>query len=420
MTYRRIASTLAGLVAACLIGCTETGPTNTGESQTLTPEAGQFGLSWLKGLAKVGGTADTGTVETGAQVNFDLGQIKGSTSYYFLLYNIGRRPITDVTLSTNDTNFLVYPSHIDTLLPGGDIGMLPVVRITALHGTAIDGVGYRSLLPMGDNTPSLTVSGTTGSPRGGDTSVVLQAGLKVKALVMAVDVWVGCNHLNLRNPSTIFGGSVKLGGFEIVSMRGYAGTDSKWLRVRNGGNVAVAVACFYTDFSFAPNPPGYSDTLEIGDSLFVSRAGGAPYLCLRIGGDHTVSDYLSLPWQADGNVYFFMSSCQSCDTTCSYFAPFTTLAHAAPCADSANRLFLIDSAMVFWDRRGNCPDSAYSFTLYASTPDTILCRYEDSIAGPVAQCNDSTYHELLETMRTNLTDPNLGLDSTHTVAQIPL
>ena len=110
---------LAGILTILVVECNRTTPVSPNQTITLTPGPGAFGLGYMKGLSK--STANA-AVKSGANVNFDLGSIKGSTAFYFLLYNIGSTPITNVTLSIADTPFAVYPSAMDTLIPGGDVG----------------------------------------------------------------------------------------------------------------------------------------------------------------------------------------------------------------------------------------------------------------------------------------------------------
>ncbi|MEW5801368.1 MAG: DUF333 domain-containing protein [bacterium] len=99
---------------------------------------------------------------------------------------------------------------------------------------------------------------------------------------------------------------------------------------------------------------------------------------------------------------------------------FKELAGNADCADLENRLFLIDKDLILWWRRGTCFDNAYSAILYKETVDTIACMYHDSIGGPQNYCYDPNYADMFETIINNLDCPDLGLDATHTVKEIPL
>ncbi|WP_456427515.1 hypothetical protein [Rhodocaloribacter sp.] len=98
--------------------------------------------------------------------------------------------------------------------------------------------------------------------------------------------------------------------------------------------------------------------------------------------------------------------------------PFIEMAKKAGCADHANRLFLIDGQMVFWDRRGSCKDGSFTYTLYGSAPDEVLCTSYDSIAGPMTSCPEA-FADLFETIITHLDAEDLGLGASHTVEPIP-
>jgi hypothetical protein len=100
--------------------------------------------------------------------------------------------------------------------------------------------------------------------------------------------------------------------------------------------------------------------------------------------------------------------------------PFTERARDADCSEQRNNLYLVDKALVFWERQGSCADAHYSQTLYGKSVDDIKCRYYDSIAGPQEECNDSAFYDMFETMKSNLDAPDLGLGSGHTVEPIPL
>jgi hypothetical protein len=99
-------------------------------------------------------------------------------------------------------------------------------------------------------------------------------------------------------------------------------------------------------------------------------------------------------------------------------SPFKKMAKGAWCSDSRNRLFLIDGQLVFWDKAGECSDAAYAEALYGSTPDQHLCALRDSIAGPVKDCPDERFEEMLNTIMANLDKPDLGLGPEHTVKEV--
>lgn len=101
---------------------------------------------------------------------------------------------------------------------------------------------------------------------------------------------------------------------------------------------------------------------------------------------------------------------------------FIKMAQGAACSDKRNRLYIIDNAQVFWDVAGNCADASYSQTLFGATPDKVLCRSHDSIAGPRTSCTnpDPVVLESFGGIIKNLDKPNLGMDSTHKVEIVDL
>ncbi|MEW6380387.1 MAG: META domain-containing protein [bacterium] len=98
---------------------------------------------------------------------------------------------------------------------------------------------------------------------------------------------------------------------------------------------------------------------------------------------------------------------------------FIQLANNSPCADRENKLYVIDGAMVFHSREGNCADWSYSRTLFGKTPDEIVCSLSDSIAGPQKHYYDPNHADIFDTIIDNLSHPTLGLDESHTVEDIP-
>ncbi|MEE8186463.1 MAG: hypothetical protein V3T99_02235 [Nitrososphaerales archaeon] len=95
---------------------------------------------------------------------------------------------------------------------------------------------------------------------------------------------------------------------------------------------------------------------------------------------------------------------------------FRELARNTSCATITNRLFLIDEEMVFWDRRGNCSDNLFSFTLFGRNPDVVLCYREDSIGGTSSSCEDD-YQEIFNTIMDNLDKSDLRLGNSHQVEE---
>ncbi|MFL6635854.1 MAG: protease complex subunit PrcB family protein [Massilia sp.] len=99
-------------------------------------------------------------------------------------------------------------------------------------------------------------------------------------------------------------------------------------------------------------------------------------------------------------------------------APFVDMARNAACAETKNRLFVIDGKQVFWDHAGRCADAAYEQVLFGAKPESRLCSYGDTIAGPKTYCQDESARALFETIVKHADQPDLGLGSGHKVEQL--
>jgi hypothetical protein len=97
---------------------------------------------------------------------------------------------------------------------------------------------------------------------------------------------------------------------------------------------------------------------------------------------------------------------------------FRQMAGQAPCADLANRLFVIDDQFVFWERRGNCADASFEQQLFGTTADELLCERHDSIAGPIERCPEPEFEPMFLTIVANLEQPDLGLGPERKVVQV--
>ncbi|MEH6436732.1 protease complex subunit PrcB family protein [Massilia sp. DD77] len=97
---------------------------------------------------------------------------------------------------------------------------------------------------------------------------------------------------------------------------------------------------------------------------------------------------------------------------------FVKEVQGAACAEERNRLFLVDSKYVVWDRAGQCADNAWGLVLMGPTPQAVLCSAGDSIAGPQTTCADESARPLFLAIQKNLDKADLGLGSGHKVEQL--
>jgi hypothetical protein len=315
-TFKLLSSTVL-ISSLILAGCDSNAPTQTSlpndNEQTISKGPGSFGVSLLKGLSKQ--SAKT-TVQTDPVVSFDLGCIKGSTAFYFIVFNVGKGPITNITFTVDDSSFSVFPSKIDTLIPGTDVNIVPIIKTVAFHGTPIEGAGNRPLMKQGLNDAMVTISGTTKTINGVDTTVTLSAKLQLTALVMDLQIRssfggpyklpvVSTGRTELHFPDgNYYNFSSGLGlnyqdsivtlkntGNVVLSYKIYKSDDSKW----NGYTVALQDSLIGTlkdgDSLIVPHKyiPGVDQTLE--HFFFIS-------------GNNTTYDPKKLPVRDDGVIYF--------------------------------------------------------------------------------------------------------------------
>lgn len=174
---------------------------------------------------------------------FDLGELKCSREFYFLLTNGGEEPFFDVSLTSSAAAFQVSPSNI-AYLPGkttvhGGIagGFIPIITLGVTHGKRINGVGSGQLLPMNQNSALITISGKT--LQNGDTVRVTQEiEMRVFARVMDIRLFNGQTEVDLAHPDAGFFGSGPMG---TTTYRVYRVTNYTF-DIENSGNVMVNAA----------------------------------------------------------------------------------------------------------------------------------------------------------------------------------
>ncbi len=101
-------------------------------------------------------------------LNYNLGEIKATDNFDFILTNGGDMPIFDINLKVNDESiYNITPKSINVLPSNkfinysNEIGYIPVVSFEVIHGINASGIGYADLLDPGKKTAELTISGKT-------------------------------------------------------------------------------------------------------------------------------------------------------------------------------------------------------------------------------------------------------------------
>jgi len=101
------------------------------------------------------------------------------------------------------------------------------------------------------------------------------------------------------------------------------------------------------------------------------------------GGSPGIEDAALDTENADGN-----NALDACSNAID-MAPFIAQARKASCSSIRNSLTILDCSMILWQVQGNCSDASYSYTLFGTSVDEVLCSYSDSIAGPRSVSNSA-------------------------------
>jgi hypothetical protein len=420
----RLLVAAATMLTAIFVLCSRDMPVMPGENTTVVyPGPGKFSISRVQNLSK----KSAGSLpQTDDHVGFDLGSVKASENYHFLLYNVGFSAVTNISIAFADSHFIAFPAHMDTLFPGIDIGLLPIVTVNAEHGTALTGVGYRPLLPKGNDTAVLRITGTTRTQSGKDSTLILDAAMAVKALVMDIEIRDTGGLVPLGSP----GGRARGDFPEGISDMPFYSVSGCTVAVKNTGNVPITLKVWPEIASINDTSYGAaaSFTIPAGDSAFVPRKSGRQVLC--IDGNNTISDQVKLPLSPNGTCYFCLrgdASCVSSTDTSVDVNSFYTLFYmtTTACPNARCRFFLIDNSLVFWELAGkeNCKyvtAGGRIYRLYGKTPDKLLCSYQGETGSfwTVEHYETKAAHGMLDTIRANLSDSELGLGKNHDVVLI--
>lgn len=234
---------------------------------------------------------------------FFLDTIKSSKSFYFIISNYGQSDITDVTMTTDNKNFIVSPESIP-LIPGTNENLLftQVFSIDVLHGTMINGIGSAEFLNKGENFCNLTIKGKTLSGRS-VTTVSLEAKIIVYAELMSISLFQRRFDYDLNTPdSRLHGG----GSYSIDEMNIFHYfTINPPVTIRNTGNVNIEMTLASFDTG---HPIIQTAIIQPDDTLNLllpfreseTLVGGR----IRLDSEGTTFDINKLSIGRDGAAYF--------------------------------------------------------------------------------------------------------------------
>lgn len=208
------------------------------EEMNQKTEPSYFTLSQIQSSSPNGRTSSVSEIST----EFNLGDIKASKEFYFLLGNGGDKSIFNIKLETSNPMFTISPQKISVLEGRNSTNnsLMPLLSLGVLHGLQLNGVGYTGLLPMGKNQIILSITGKI-LENGDSVEVSATFDMIVSAKQMDITLYSNNVEIDFSNSNAI-GQWVGL-EFEsgLPSIPGYD-FDPTNLKVKNTGNVEISLS----------------------------------------------------------------------------------------------------------------------------------------------------------------------------------
>jgi len=266
------------------------------DDEDIKSRSGYFKLTELRNI----GTKSTQRITNDSiKTAFQLGDLKNSNEFYFLLSNGGDNPIFDVNLKTNNSHFTTSPENI-SVLPGSETdingSIIPLISMAVIHGTQINGIGFAELLPMGENLATLTITGKTIENH--DTiNLISNFYFSVDAKIMDIKIFDNGQEINLLKPVGSFAGPFDIAGLGFIR---YYQTSSDSLQINNTGNVDITLRITEAD--------SYGNVNDLDPITVMQNQGlrinvNKHYLVLSLDSEGTITDYTHIQLGDDGNGY---------------------------------------------------------------------------------------------------------------------
>jgi hypothetical protein len=296
-----------------MFGCTKptTSPNVETESQ------GKFALAQIQ-VPSVSSESEIAIFQsvqnTSSQnTNFNLGEIRNTTDFYFTLSNVGNNSITDITLISANPNFIITPAKIDTLHPSSALRLLQVIKVIAIHGTSESRVGSAPVMAIGENKTVLTIRGKTKGTSSNSIDLSEAVEMKLEAKLANLRVQDSIFVADLSRSSGLSLIPASLTPVPFFTLRG----SSAW--VVNTGNVPLTVETIRTTNSEVVS----SVNLRVGDSTrfpllvrnivtdSLGRVDSSRFITfnglIRVNTNNTIADMRRFPMLRNGNLEFILS-----------------------------------------------------------------------------------------------------------------
>jgi len=296
-------------VSGC--GSSGTGVT-TNNSTALSLKAGELRLSKMNGMAKmsaaVQGQISSATTfgNISSATSFDLGTIKASQNYYFLLSNAGDIPVTDVVITSTNGSFVVSPNKFDEISPQKNNYITPIIKVSVTHGVSLNGVGFTdSLIPMGNNECIINIKGKTKDQDGNPVNINVNVKLKLYSEIANLELLDGNNTVDMAIP-------LQTTWFSTYLTKQY---QCRVPSIVNSGNVDISVTNYklvwgtvsFTEIEKFTLKPNESKVLSY-QVLYTDNGYYYKTINLKIDGSNTITNYNRLQLQSDGNSYISITN----------------------------------------------------------------------------------------------------------------
>ncbi len=218
-------------------------------------------------------TAPGGRTTAGETIRFDLGALKASKEFLFMIANGGDEAIFDVTLTTDKPAFQIFPGKIQ-LVPGRKgSAIIPLLTVGITHGVNLNGIGNAPTLPKGENTAIITMKGKTVS---GKDTVAVQGEFTVAVDAKVIDAKI------LSGESEVVPVKLSWGGLQWLV------EPARTVKMVNTGNVTLQVTISYGKYeALTGGGPGNYVTVNNEIELQAGDTKDITSLIAKPSGHHT-------------------------------------------------------------------------------------------------------------------------------------
>lgn len=228
-------------------------------------------------------------------IAFDLGDVKASRDFYFILKNIGDTPVTDISIETDNPSFEVSPAAISRLEPDDEASFMQIICVSAIHGKPLNGIGYTSPMNLGNNRGGILIQGRTITGEGAETEAIHSAVIEVNALLIDLEAKTADSRINFGSPDLNAASSLgNLGWLPLYIISGFP-------VIENTGNAPFDVSI--SDSGYASNA-GTRNTVMPNETLMIGKSSTEMPVFVTIHTNNVICNHEKFSIGSDGNVYF--------------------------------------------------------------------------------------------------------------------